>query len=83
MPCQLRPRLSSSTALVLCLLTATLADVMADSRGIKARVTDAVCSNGMTLSDYSVECVNDEGDAADCALGRSANINANGELRLF
>jgi len=31
----------------------------------------------MTLSDYTVECVNDEGDAADCALGRSANINAN------
>lgn len=71
---------SQSASVALLLLTTLGANVAAENVGIKAKVTNAVCSNGFVLNDYSIECLDDNGKETACGFGRSANINANGKF---
>lgn len=72
---------ASQTALIALLLLTTLsANVAAENVGIKAKVTNAVCSNGIVLNDYSIQCLDNNGKETACGFGRSANINANGRF---
>ena len=70
---------ASRTASTILLLLALGASVAAESVGMKAKITNAVCSNGMILNDYSIDCVDENGGATACGFGRSANINDNGK----
>jgi hypothetical protein len=72
-------RTAASTILLLLALVARAA-AAAESVGMEAQITNAVCSSGVSLSNYSIECVDEYGQAAACGFGRSANINATGEL---
>ena len=75
------PTPASQTASIALLLLTTLgASVGAENVGIKAKVTNAVCSNGLVLNDYSIQCLDDNGEVTACGFGRSANINANGKF---
>lgn len=72
-------RTAASTILLLLALGAR-ATAAAESVGMKAKITNAVCSSGVSLNNYSIECVDEYGQAAACGFGRSANMNANGKL---
>ena len=74
---------SQTASLVILLLTTLSASVAAENVGIKAKVTNAICSNGLALNDYSIECLDDNGVETACGFGRSANINANGMFVVF
>ena len=75
------PSPASQTASIALLLLTTLgANVVAENVGIKAKVTNAVCSDGLALNDYSIQCLDDNGEVTACGFGRSANINANGKF---
>jgi len=72
-------RTAASTILLLLALGARAA-AATESVGMEAEITNAVCSSGVSLNDYSIECVDEYGQAAACGFGRSANINATRKL---
>ena len=74
------PTPAQTASIALLLLTTLGANVAAENAGIKAKVTNAVCSNGLALNDYSIQCLDDNGEVTACGFGRSANINANGKF---
>ena len=61
-------------------MTLSANSVAAENVGMKAKVTDAVCSNGLALNDYTIQCLDDNGEETACGFGRSANIYANGRF---
>ena len=65
--------------MVLLLLT-LIPSVAAENLGMKATITNAFCSDGIMLNEYSIECLDDNGEETACGFGRSSDINANGTL---
>ena len=76
------PTPASQTASIALLLLTTLSanSVAAENVGMKAKVTSAVCSNGLALNTYTIQCLDDNGEETACGFGRSANIYANGRF---
>jgi hypothetical protein len=74
------PSPASHTASMVLLLLTLIPSVAAENLGMKATITNAFCSDGIMLNEYSIECLDDNGEETACGFGRSANINANGTL---